>query len=88
MTTEMQNQITALEAQVAFLVSQIEKADKLLSAGKTADAFVHIRVMSTQASKSYLDYVGRLVVSAPVPKSITDVCFSRSVSRPRTPCIW
>lgn len=74
MTTEMQNRIIALEAQVAFLALQIKRADALLSAGEVAAANRHVRVMSMQASKSYLDRVGRLAVSGAVRLSIGEVC--------------
>ena len=56
------DRITALEAQVASLVTDIERADKLLSAGDDNGALVQVRSMYMRATKSYLDCVGRTAI--------------------------
>lgn len=58
-TAQLYDRITALEAQVACLVADIEYADKLLSAGESNGALVQVRLMYMRATKSYLDCVGR-----------------------------
>lgn len=61
-TAQLCDRITALEAQVASLVTGIEDADKLLSAGDDNGALVQVRTMYMRATKAYLDCVGRTAI--------------------------
>lgn len=58
----LEARITALKAQLASLVADIEAANKLLSKGDDTATLVQVRHMFMRATPSYLECVGRFAL--------------------------